>query len=81
VVMAYRIIHGLVMIPNQQFIPTTVDTRGHNMKYRQISARTNYYHHTFFPSVIPMWNALPETVASAKTLDEFKTKLADVSVT
>ena len=32
-VMGYRIVHGLVMIPADQLIPTTVNTRGHAMKF------------------------------------------------
>ena len=80
VVMMYRVIHGLVMIPDNQLVPTSVDTRGNSKKFHQLAARTNYYKHTFFPSTIPHWNALPETVASASTLEEFKLKLADVSI-
>jgi hypothetical protein len=76
----YRIIHGLVMIPVIQLIPTPVNTRGNSNKFRQLAARTNYYKHTFFPTTIPFWNALPETVASASTLEDFKLKLADVSI-
>ena len=78
VVMAYRILHGLVMIPDDQLFPITVHTRGHSLKFRHLPARTNYYKHTFFPSVIPLWNSLLETAASASTLDDFRLKLADV---
>ena len=78
VIMGYRIIHRLVMIPDTQLIPATVCTRGNSRKYKQLPTRTNYYKHTFFPSVIPLWNSLPETVASASSLEDFKVKLADV---
>ena len=77
-IMGYRVIHQLVMIPNNQLVPTTVCTRGHSRKFQQLPARTNYYKHTFFPSMIPLWNSLPETVASAGSLEDFKAKLADV---
>ena len=80
VTMGYRIIHRLVKVPDAQLIPTTVCTRGHNQKFKQLSARTNYYKHTFFPSLIPLWNALPDTVASASSLDEFKAMLADIQL-
>ena len=79
-VMGYRIIHELVKIPSKQFIPTTVNTRGHTGRFQQISARTNYYKHTFFPSFIPIWNALPPTVASAPSLEIFKKRLAGVKM-
>ena len=78
VVMGYRIIHRLVMIPDSQLIPSTVCTRGHSRRYQQLPTRTNYYKHTFFPSMIPLWNSLPETVASASSLEDFKERLADV---
>ena len=78
VVMGYRIVHRLVMIPDNQLIPSTVGTRGHDRKYQQLPARTNYYKHTFFPSMIPLWNSLPDTVVSASSLEDFKAKLADV---
>ena len=80
VTMGYRVVHKLVKISNTQLIPTTVCTRGHRQKFQQLPARTNYYKHTFFPSLIPLWNALPDSVASASSLDEFKAKLADVQL-
>ncbi len=73
-------IHELVKVPSKQLIPTTVNTRGHSSKFKQISARTNYYKYTFFPAFIPIWNSLPSTVASAPTLEEFKKRLADVTL-
>ena len=76
--MEYRVVHRLVMIPDEQFVPITVCTRGHDLKFHQIYARTNYYKYTFFPSIIPLWNSLPDNVASAKNLDDFKEKLAEV---
>ena len=80
VTMGYRIVHGLVMIPANQLVPALDITRGHDRKYQQISARTNYYKGTFFPSFIPLWNSLPQSVASATTLEGFKKKLADVQL-
>ena len=78
VTMGYRIIHNLVMIPADQLTPSTVNTRGHNMKYNQLTTRTNYYKYSFFPSLIPLWNSLPEHVASSGSLDIFKARLVDV---
>ena len=80
VTMGYRVVHRLVKISDAQLIPSTAHTRGHNQKFRQLPARTNYYKHTFFPSVVPLWNALPDHVVSATTLDAFKERLADVQL-
>ena len=80
VTMGYRVVHKLVKISDAQLIPSTVCTRGHNQKFKQLPARTNYYKHTFFPSVVPLWNTLPDHVVSACTLDAFKARLADVQL-
>ena len=67
-VMTYRIVNGLVMIPNTQFIPAPTNTRGHNLKFHQIKARTDYHRSSFFPSSISLWNSLPPATVSAKHL-------------
>jgi hypothetical protein len=76
--MGYWVINHLVQIPDSQLVPTTVDTRGHSKKFHQLPTRTNYYKATFFPAMIPLWNSLPETVASASSLEDFKVKLEEV---
>ena len=78
VIMAYRIVHKLVKIPSDQFVPTASSTRRHDMRFHRIYNKTNYYKYSFFPSVIKLWNALPSSVVSASTLEDFKEKLADV---
>ena len=30
---------------------------------------------SFFPRTIPMWNSLPSSVVSSKTIDEFKAQI------
>ena len=76
VTMCYKIVHHIVAIPDIQFVPVTVNTRGNQLKFIQIQARTNYYRYTFFPAVIPLWNALPVDIAQADKLEDFKLKLA-----
>ena len=78
VTMCYKIIHSIVAIPSIQFVPTVVTTRGNQLKFVQIQSRTNYYKYTFFPAVIPLWNQLPQDVASAEDLELFKRRLANV---
>ena len=43
VVMAYRIVHKLVKIPSNQFVPTASTTRGDDMRFHRIYNKTNYY--------------------------------------
>ena len=42
VVMGYRIVNDLIMIPKDQLIPNTTSTRGHHMKFHKIYAKRNY---------------------------------------
>jgi hypothetical protein len=80
VTMGYKIIHGLVAIPTLQLIPTTIITRGNQMKFIHIQARTNYYKFSFFPAMIPLWNSLPQEVAEAQELEQFKQSLAKIQL-
>ena len=80
VIMLYKVTHALVAIPSVQFVPVKVATRGHQHKFIQIRARTNYYKFTFFPYVIPLWNQLPTDVATAPSLEQFKKGLAAIQL-
>ena len=80
VVMGYRIVHGLVMISDEQLVPVNINTRGHSQKFQGITCRTNYYKFTFFPALIPLWNFLPETIVTATDIDDFRTKLSEVTL-
>ena len=75
-IMCFKIVHQLVAIPAIQLVPVPIATRGNQLKFIQIPARTNYYKFTFFPAVIPLWNSLPEEIAQATQLEDFKLKLA-----
>ena len=78
VVTGYRIVNGLVCIPDDQLTPSTTKTRGHSKKFRQIGARTNYYKYSFFPDFIPLWNSLPDSLVTSSTLKDFRTRLKDI---
>ena len=43
VVIGFKIIYHLVAIPDIPFIPAIVCTRGNQLKFIQIPARSNYY--------------------------------------
>ncbi len=78
VVMGYRIVNRLVCLPDDQLIPSTTKTRGHSKKFRQIGVKTNYYKYSFFPAFIPLWNSLPDSLVTASTIEDFRTKLKDI---
>lgn len=73
----YKILHNLVAIPNHQFSTSSQhNTRGNTLKFTQIQAKQKYYQQSFFPSIIPLWNALPTETATATSIEAFKSSLA-----
>ena len=80
VTMGYKIINDLVAVPSTQLKPNTRETRGHGKKFHQIYAGTNYYKFSFFPMLVPLWNALPSKVVLAADLEDFKESLSQVHV-
>ena len=73
VVMVYRITFGLVDIPAASFFhPTSLNTRGHSLRYLVPYCRTDTYSNSFFPSGIRLWNQLPEDLVTAPSLVAFK---------
>ena len=76
--MVYRILHNYVAVPVQPYFQfTTCRTRrNHDYTMYQQHAPTDYLKGSFFVSVIPAWNLLPNNIVSAPSLDSFKTRLA-----
>ena len=72
IIMGCWITHKLVMIPSEQLKPSKDTNRGHDMKYIQIGTNRNYYKHSFFPEMIPLWNCLPQTIVSATSIEDFR---------
>ena len=71
-----RWLHNHYSVNFAQYLqPSSSVTRGHNQRFIPICARSNIYHHSFLPSVIRMWNALPSELVSADNIEEFKSKL------
>ena len=55
--------------------PSSTITRGHNQRFILISTRVNWYHHSFLPSTIRIWNSLPIKVVAVENVNDFQTKL------
>ena len=70
----------LIDIPADQLNSCNARTRGHNMRYRQISAKQNYYRYNFLPYTIEHWSNLPSDLVKPKDLDTFKTALSDLTL-
>ena len=45
----FKVINNLIAIPHDHLFPTSISTRGHNLKFIQLAARTNTYLFSFFP--------------------------------
>ena len=72
-VLMYKIVHGLVAVPADKFIPADSRTKSnHWYKFKTISSSTSVYKNSFFPLTIPAWNSLSRTTVDCNTLDSFK---------
>ena len=49
VIMFYKIINNLISIPHDHITISPVSTRGHNLRYIQLAAKSNTYLFSFFP--------------------------------
>jgi len=50
-------------------------TRGHSLRIRGKSFRTDMRRNFFIQRVVNVWNSLPHNIVEAKTLSDFKKKL------
>ena len=47
----------------------------HESQYTRYFAYSDALKNSFFPRTIPMWNSLPSSVVSSKTIEEFKAQI------
>ena len=50
ILLLFKITNDLIDVPAEQLHPSSNRTRGHDMIFRQISAKQNYYRHSFVPT-------------------------------
>ncbi|KAK3091306.1 hypothetical protein FSP39_018795 [Pinctada imbricata] len=71
-VMLFKILHGLVAVPAQSYIPQPMYTRSSQRPrphaLPQISTSRGYCKYSFFPITIVQWNSLPPTIPANLTL-------------
>ena len=82
VTMLYRIHHQLVAIPATPpyIIYSSTSNRGHHLQLQQHHCRINSYQHSFFPSVVNLWNQLPSDTVGAASLNLFQNRLASLTL-
>jgi hypothetical protein len=52
-------------------------TRGHQQRYRVPYCRTLAYKESFFPLTIRLWNAQPDNINAADSLETFRTRIQE----
>ena len=82
VTMLYRSHHQRVAIPAgpPYIIYSNTTTRGHHLQLQQHHCRINSCQHSFFPSVVNLWNQLPSDTVGAASLNLFQNRLASLTL-
>ena len=75
--MFYKIINSIVAINilNHASKSTRPTRSNQTNNFIPISTRTSYHKASFFPSTIPMWNSLAESVKTCTSVAQFRTGL------
>ena len=69
----FQLLHGGVDLDNTlSFTLSSTSTRGHQWKIRKPEAVTQIRRNSFTVRVVNDWNALPNNVVSAATVNQFK---------
>jgi len=78
-ILCYKIIHGLTVLPSEKFFTITANhvTRGHSFKMFLPESRVNC-RHFFVVRVVKVWNSLPANVVCANSVSVFVHKLKSV---
>ena len=74
----FKVVNNLTAIDKDSYFINQAGStrRKHDQTFRRIQCATDAYRHSFFPGIIQHWNALPEHVVSAPSLETFKARLA-----
>ena len=73
-VLFYKIVYNLVVVPLTQYInhPVRITRHMHPLHFVQIRATASYYKYSFFPLAIVQWNRLPHHIPVLSDLDSFR---------
>ena len=79
--LVYKILHGLISIPEKQLFRRVKDvTRGHPLRIQSICPIYDDPKYWFSNRVCPVWNSLPESVVSAPNVYTFKRRLNQIQI-
>ena len=75
----YKIHSGTVDLDKDEYLTPAPNLRrtraSHESQYTRYFAYSDALKYSFFPRTIPMWNSLPSSVVSSKTIEEFKAQI------
>ena len=70
----YKIHPGTVSLDKDKYL-TTAPRASHESQYTRYLAYSDALKNSFFSRTIPMWNSIPSSVVSSKTIEEFKAQI------
>ena len=75
----YKIHSGTVSLDKDKYLTPAPNLRrtraSHESQYTRYLAYFDALKNSFFPRAIPMWNSLPSSVVSSKTIEKFKAQI------
>ena len=71
-IMFYKIINYLIIVPSISLTPMFTSSRGHSQHFITPYVRINAYLFSFLPSTFKLWNNLPENKVNQPPLNDFK---------
>ena len=72
----YKIHSGTVDLDKDKYLtPAPNLRRTRESQYTRYFAYSDALKNSFFPRTIPMWNSLPSSVVSSKTIEQFKAQI------
>ena len=75
----YKIHSGTVYFDKDKYLTPAPNLRrtraSHESQYTRYLAYSDALKNSFFPRTIPMWNSLPSSVVSSKTIEKFKAQI------
>ena len=77
--MMYRVVNHLIALPSAPLQPARNITRGHTKRFIQPACNIRCYQDSFYPAGISIWNALPQQLVDADSLQAFKTGISTYS--
>ena len=82
-VLFYKTINGLALVETEDILtPADFRTRkNHRFKFKHLQANCDSYRFSFFPATISSWNNLPFGLEKVDSVEGFKLKLKEHTIT